>query len=118
MESASETALHCMAAFRFLCDEFGFSTPKLIVAGREQNVVFTKGERSVSINTEPGAFPLVELYYPTQTIENRQIPHIRPDTGKGKKALNPYLTPDLQRFLERYAEALRMNEGDFLRAEG
>jgi hypothetical protein len=87
----NETARQCVAAFQYLCDDYGFDSPRLVQSGREENLYFTKGNRTVSINWEPGAFPLVELFYPDTTIEHCRIPHIRPSIGRGKNAMNAYL---------------------------
>ena len=110
----NETACQCAAAFQFLCDDYGFAAPHFLQAGREQNLYFAKGNRTIGINWEPGAFPLVELFYPTVDIEHRRIPHIRPPVGRGKQALNVYDAHEVARFLEQYAEALRTQEEPFL----
>ena len=111
-------ACMCVAAFQFLCDDYGFGSPQFSEAGCERNLYFTKGNRTIGINWEWGAFPLVELFCPTVDIEHRRIPHIRPSVGRGKHALNVHYPHDVAHFLEQYAEALRAKEEPFLLGHG
>ena len=110
----NETAAKCVAAFQFLCDEFGFSHPEFLQVGRESNLYFTRGNRTVGGNWEAGSLPLVEFFEPTVDIEHRRIPRVRPAVGRGRHALRPEVPEDVDRFLAQYAAALRTQEEAFL----
>ena len=64
----------CSDAFAFLCDRFGFAAPEFEQIGREGYVRFHKGSRTVSIAWEPGAPPIVELFFPAQGSGERPVP--------------------------------------------
>src|SRR5215475_8719102 len=64
----------CSNAFVFLCERFGFAAPEFEQLGREGYVQFHKGSRTVSIAWEPGAAPLVELFFPAQDSGDRPVP--------------------------------------------
>lgn len=106
----------CLEAFSFLQTRFGFEAPVVEQLGRECVIQYRKGNRWVSIAYEPGAFPIVELFYPSLDIRHRRFP--RSDIGLVKpKRFRDGDESEQRHALKARAASLERNEGEFLRGE-
>lgn len=65
--------------FKYLLDEYGFSTPKTDDYGREVFIRFEKGYKEVSISCEFGSAPIIELFYPVANTGNKATPWAKKD---------------------------------------
>jgi hypothetical protein len=64
----------CEQCLSFLVERHGFEPPETERIGRETFVRYHRGDRTVSVAWEPGLTPIVELFYPPQTPEDRVAP--------------------------------------------
>jgi len=114
----------CCTAFRRLVDVYGFAEPVIEPLGREIFVRYLKGYREVSISYEPGASPLVELFYPSSETGDRPTPWAEED-GVQRSRRFPRLQvaetfsekdpTSFARFLDASAKALERVEPAFLK---
>ena len=117
----------CCSAFRRLVDRYGFAEPVIEPLGREMFVRYLKGHHEVSISYEPGASPLVELFYPSSETGERPTPWA--EQGGVQRARRFPRLAVTERFKEsdpasfaRYCEvsaaALEREEREFLESPG
>ena len=121
-ESHEDFARQCQQAFDELVSRYFFSRADIESIGRECYVRYHKGPQTVSIAWEPGALPIVELFFPSGPNDQpipwaargsvayaRRIPQL----SQGKKTPSKHL-PSPEHYLVQSMRQLSETEGAFL----
>jgi hypothetical protein len=71
--TAQDISAACSRQLRVLVDRYGFDPPQAEQIGCETYVCFHRGNQTVSVAWEPGAVPIVELFYPPLVPSDRVV---------------------------------------------